>query len=353
MTLAQRIDALAHLGEHLGQGTDEYLTALQQRTEFHNPWFTLANQERALQAVINSFLQPERLRDWLRPYRPLPAAPPATTVGLVLAGNIPLVGVHDVISVFLAGHRAQIKLSSKDPYVLPYLLKLLRTAHPATDDYFEIVGTLRGFDAIIATGSNNSARYFEAYFGRYPHIIRRNRNAVAFLTGDESTDELRRLGDDVFSYFGLGCRNVSKLYVPEGYNFTPLLEVFHEWAHYQNHAKWKNNFDYNFALLTLNKEPFYHNGAIIVRESTAIASHIAGLYYETYANKAAGTQVIANQAEQLQLVVARPGVLDLPTFDFGAAQRPALTDYADGIDTLEWLTTALPTPPPPAEAVGR
>ena len=342
MTIDQRINALVHLGDRLRAEKDEFLEALQKRTEYHNAWFTLPFQQRALQQVIDGFLMADKLRTWLAAYSiSAPAAPPLTAVGLVLAGNIPLVGVHDVLSVFLAGHCAQVKLSSKDPYVLPYLIELLVEAEPAASPYFQFVEHLRDFDAIIATGSNNSARYFEAYFGKYPHIIRHNRNGVAFLTGEETTRELERLGDDVFAYFGLGCRNVSKLYVPENYDFGPLLEVFHAWKYYQNHPKWNNNFDYNFALLTLNKEPFYHNGALILRESREIASHIAGLYYETYPSIGAGTQVLRERQEEIQLVVARPGVLDLPTFEFGQAQQPGLGDYADGVDTMDFLTTGL------------
>ncbi len=308
MTLAERITTLRDLAHHLTSGEDDFLTALMLRTEFNNGWFTQENQSRALRAVVDQFLDEELLRSWLGQYSisAAPASPPAQTVGLVLAGNIPLVGLHDVLSVYLAGHRARIKLSSKDPYVLPYLLQLLARFDERAADYFDVVEHLHHFDAIIATGSNNSARYFEAYFGKYPHIIRRNRNAVAVLTGEESPDDLERLGDDVFSYFGLGCRNVSKLYVPEGYDFTPLLEAFHEWKGYQNHVKWKNNFDYNFALLTLNKEPFYHNGAIILRESPAMASHIAGLYYERYDEPAAVTRVLRERASELQLIVAPP-----------------------------------------------
>ncbi len=338
MNLNERIAALQALGVHLRQ-EDEFLTALMKRTEFNNAWFTLEAQQRALSAVTQQFLNREKLADWASDYPEMddPAPRRPKTVGLVLAGNIPLVGIHDVISVFMAGHRAQIKLSSKDPYVLPYLLRLLGTINADTIPYFEIVEKLGGFDAIIATGSNNSGRYFDAYFGKYPHIIRKNRNAVAVLTGEESREELRRLGDDVFSYYGLGCRNVSKLYVPDGYDFEPLLEVFHEWKLLQNHTKWKNNFDYNFALLTLNKESFLHNGAIILRRDDALASHIAGLFYTTYTNPGDVAQELKQRADEIQLVVARPGTLSVPTFDFGEAQQPALTDYADGVDTMKFL----------------
>ncbi|PPK86110.1 acyl-CoA reductase LuxC [Neolewinella xylanilytica] len=341
MTLPERIAALHRLGQEIRPDTNEFLAALMKRTAFHNGWFTPEAQRRSLDAVITEFLDGDKLRDWAAGYPELAAPAPRRpkTVGLVLAGNIPLVGMHDLVTVFLSGHRAQIKLSSKDPYVLPYLLRLLGEVAPATLPYFEIVDKLTAFDAIIATGSNNSSRYFEAYFGKYPHIIRRNRNAVAVLTGEEDRDALRRLGDDVFSYFGLGCRNVSKLYVPEGYDFEPLLEVFHEWKVLQNHTKWKNNFDYNFALLTLNKEAFHHNGAIILRRDEALASHIAGLYYTTYTDLGAAAQEINERSGEIQLVVTRPGTLPFPTVDFGHAQQPGLTDYADGVDTLAFLTT--------------
>ncbi|MCP9235500.1 acyl-CoA reductase [Lewinella sp. JB7] len=342
MTSEDRISTLLQLARHLNSAEDEFLTALMKRTEFNNNWLTVANQQRALQAVTETFLDEEKLCAWLAAYPDIaPAFPPRKTVGLVLAGNIPLVGLHDVFSVYLAGHRAQIKLSSKDPYVLPYLLRLLSEYDDRAADYFAVVEHLANFDAIIATGSNNSARYFESYFGKYPHVIRRNRNAVAVLTGEETSEELDRLGDDVFAYFGLGCRNVSKIYVPRGYDFTPLLERFHEWKGYQNHVKWKNNFDYNFALLTLNKEPFYHNGAIIIRESDQLASHIAGLYFAYYDDVAAVTQELSDRNGEIQLVVARPGLLELPTFDFGRAQQPELSDYADGVDTMAFLSTGL------------
>ena len=341
MQLNERIDALAALGDHLRGPEDEFLTALMKRTEFNNGWFTVDRQQRAIRAVAEQFLDRDRLRAWAAGY-PVTATAPDVTVGLVLAGNIPLVGMHDIVATFVAGHRAQIKPSSKDPYVLPYLLKLLARFAPASEAYFRLVEHLTGFDAVIATGSNNSARYFEAYFGTYPHIIRRNRNAVAVLTGAETAEELAALGDDIFAYFGLGCRNVSHLFVPRGYDFQALLESLHAWKHLQNHTKWKNNFDYNFALLTLNKEQFYHNGAIILREAEPLASHIAGLYFTYYDDTDQLARLIGQREEEIQLIVARPGVVDQPTYRFGEAQRPTLSDYADGVDTLAFLTSVSP-----------
>lgn len=338
MNLNQRIEALHQLGEKLRQPeSDDYLVALMQRTEFNNGWFTLENQLRAARAIGENYLVKRALTPFAKAYftNTAPARRAPKTVGLVLAGNIPLVGMHDIVCTFLAGQRAQIKLSGKDPYVLPYLLKQLEA-----DEYFDVSDKLSGFDAVIATGSNNSARYFEAYFGKYPNIIRRGRNAVAVLTGEETREELRRLGDDIFSYFGLGCRNVSKLYVPKNYDFTPLLEVLHKWRGYQNHPKWKNNFDYHYALYTLNREKFMNNGALLVRENEALASHIAGLYYEYY-DGAPGPfidELMQTRVRDIQLIVARPPVpSECETFDFGEAQQPKLTDFADGVDTMAFL----------------
>jgi hypothetical protein len=204
--------------------------------------------------------------------------------------------------------------------------------------WVEMVDTLRDFDAVIATGSNNSARYFEAYFGKYPHIIRRNRNGVAVLKGDESPEELRLLGDDIFSFFGLGCRNVAKLYVPDGYDFDPLLEALHEYRQIVLHQKYKHNFDYNYALFILNKALFKANGCILLKEDQALASRIACLHYEQYTSP---EQVVADlelRREEVQCVVARPGLLDQPSLPFGATQQPGLSDYADGVDAMAFLT---------------
>ena len=347
MPFQDRIAALVRLGDHLRAADDEFLEALQKRTEHNNAWLTLANQRAAVRAIADEFLTEEKLTAWTAPYKITPFAgepflpEPVTvrTVGLVLAGNIPLVGFHDVMCVFVAGHRAQIKLSSKDEYVLPYLLKLLAKFDERAADYFNVVPKLKDFEAVIATGSNNSARYFEAYFKHVPHIIRRNRNAVAVLSGEETPAELRALGEDVFRYYGLGCRNVSKLYVPAGYDPQPLLEIFHEWKELQNHTKWKNNFDYNYALTTLNKESFHLTGPLMLLEEPAIPSRIGTLHYEIYTDPGALAEELRARADEIQLIVARPGLLDLPTFAFGEAQRPGLADYADGVDTLAFLLT--------------
>ncbi|NJC26913.1 acyl-CoA reductase [Neolewinella antarctica] len=342
MTLQDRLKTLHQLANHLAGPEDEFLTALQKRTEFNNGWFTQENQRASIDAIRDQFLDKDNLATWLTQYPTLHTASAPhkqLTVGLVLAGNIPLVGFHDILCVYVAGHTAQIKLSSKDEFVLPYLLKLLAKFDARAADYFELSGQLKNIDAVIATGSNNSARYFEQYFSKYPHIIRKNRNAVAVLSGKESVEQMRDLCNDVFQYFGLGCRNVSKLYVPAGYDFQPLLEVMHEWKQLQNHVKWKNNFDYNYALTTLNKVSFHLTGPLMLFEEKAIVSRIATLHFSYYEDIEALTSELRTHEEEIQLVVAQPGLLELKTFAFGEAQRPGLSDYADGVDALAFLTS--------------
>ena len=336
MNLSERIALLARLGEHL-RGEDEYLQALMHRSSFHNPWFTIESQERALQAIAEDMLDGAKLEQWLAA-NALPSEREPKTVALVMAGNLPLVGFHDLLCVFAAGHRALIKLSDKDPYLLPYLLKLLNQLDARAEAYFKLSERLQGFDAVIATGSNNSARYFEAYFGKYPHIIRKNRSSIAVLDGRETLADLQGLGKDVFQYFGLGCRNVSKLYVPAGYAFEPLLEALHEHRDIILHEKYKHNFDYNYALLILNKEKFLANGCIILLEAPAIQSRIASLHYEYYEDLSAVERAIAAREAEIQAVIARPGLLQQHSaLPFGSAQRPELWEYADGVDTLAFL----------------
>lgn len=335
MKLQERLDALTQLGKSL-LGDDEYREAVIHRTAHVNPWFTKENQRLAIRAIAEKMLDPQKLRLWLQSYSvPEPLAP--KTVGLVLAGNIPLVGFHDVLSVFVAGHRAQIKLSEKDPYLLPFVLKRLSEIDERTAGYFQISERLQDFDAVIATGSNNSARYFEAYFGKYPNIIRRNRNAVAVLDGEESEEELRRLGEDVFRYFGLGCRNVAKLYLPVAYDFRVLLTALHEYRDIVKHSKYKNNFDYNYALFMLNKVSYQANGCILLTENPALQSHIAGLHYEHYKDEADLLAKLRDKESEIQCIVSRKALPEIPYYSFGQAQEPELWDYADGVDTLQFL----------------
>ena len=336
MTANDRYNALLALGQQLREDPDGFLSATIGRTALHNPWFTAANQRQAITAIIEQMLRPEQLSGWWENYA-LTEPVQQQRIGLVLAGNLPLVGFHDLLCVFASGHRAVIKLSDKDPYLLPAVLRALRQVAPESESYFSIVDKLKGFDAVIATGSNNTARYFEAYFGKYPHVIRRNRNGVAVLTGNESSKELLALGRDIFDYFGLGCRNVAKLYVPEDYDFKPLLEALHEYRQIVNHTKYKNNFDYNYALYLLNKVEYLANGCIILTQNTSLQSPIACLHYEYYSSTDALATELSEIKEQIQLIVGPSLVTDVPTFPYGSAQEPSLFDYADGVDTMAFL----------------
>lgn len=337
MTLSQRINALAALGTWV-ESPDDLLQAAMHRSTLQNPWFTPENITSALQAISSRYLSKEALLEWTAPYE-IPDAPAQKTIGLVLAGNIPLVGFHDVLSVFIAGHRALIKLSDKDSHLLPTLLQWMVTHYPATHAYFSFCEQLKGFDAVIATGSNNSARYFEAYFGKYPHIIRKNRNSVAVLTGRESDDALLALGEDVFSYFGMGCRNVSKLYVPQGYDFQALLSCWETYSHLLHHDKYKNNFDYNYALALLNRQAHITNGIVLITESESLHSRIAGLHMGYYTELGELAKELSRKKEEIQCIVAATELPGLRVLPFGTSQSPGMSDYADDVDTMAFLSS--------------
>lgn len=335
MKFQERIDALVQLGKRIDVA-DERLHAYMHRTQFNNPWFTIENQKEALHAIKTKFLDEEKLQEWTEKYE-IPGGPSQTRLGLVLAGNIPLVGFHDILCGFVAGHRIRVKLSDKDKFLLPFLFKLLEEIDDRTAAFFEIIERLNNFDAIIATGSNNSSRYFEAYFGKYPNIIRKNRNAVAVLDGSENEADLMALGRDVFSYFGLGCRNVSKLYLPKDYTFEPLLEAFHEYRDIVLNSKYKNNFDYNFAVLVLNKVQYKANGCILLSENKAIPSSIATLHYEHFDSVGQVQEELKTRRAEIQAVVTKLELDEVPKVGIGKAQEPELWDYADGVDTMEFL----------------
>lgn len=335
MTLTERIDALVKLGLRLKENDDE-LQAVMHQSYIHNRWFVVENIQKSISAICDCFLDRTKLKAWISNYE-IPSSKSPKTVALILAGNIPLVGFHDVLCVFLAGHRSKIKLSDKDKFLLPYFIKLMAADNPAVNEYFEFIERLKDFDAVIATGSNNSARYFESYFGKYPHIIRKNRNAIAVLDGQENAEDLQSLGLDVFNYFGLGCRNVSKLYLPQGYKFEPLLEAMHEHKEIILNDKYKNNFDYHYTLLILNKIEYKANGCIIMTEDESLQSRIASLHYEYYQDEEKLATDIQAKDEEIQCVVSKKEIKNVTTIPFGKAQQPELTDYADGVDTMAFL----------------
>jgi hypothetical protein len=336
MTRSERIVALSKLGRQLTP-ENELLAAHVHRSSVHNPWFTTENQWTMLRSIASEYLEAGKLANWLANYPVSTLAHRPRKIGIVMAGNLPLVGFHDWLCVFASGNQAQVKLSEKDPFLFPYIVSLLEKIAPRTARSTVFVEKLQDFDAVIATGSNNTARYFEEYFGRFPHIIRRNRNSVAILTGSESDAEITALGHDIFQYFGLGCRNVSKVIVPEGYNPEHLLEVLHSYREIILHEKYKHNFDYNFALYSINRVPFKINGCLILVENPSLKSRIGVLHYAHYKNQSELAAELQEQQEQIQCIVGQSGVVQLPVIPFGKSQSPALTDYADHVDTMQFL----------------
>jgi len=330
MTLLQRIHAFHTLGSQLSHLSPDDFQTIAERTRQENPWFTEPNVRMALDGV-QQFLRTDALTAWTAPYT---FGPDPKRVALVMAGNIPLVGFHDFLSVLIAGHVAVIKLSSKDTVLLRWLIGLLVEIEPAFKNQIEIVERLQLFDAVIATGSDNSSRYFEYYFGKYPHIIRKNRTSVAILTGKETQDQIIALGDDVFSYFGLGCRNVSKVYVPEGYNFGTLLSPWEPRNPIIHHHKYCNNYDYQKSILLVNCVPFLDNGFVLLRESDKMVSPISVLFYETYSDDQSLAANLASHADKLQCIAGEHALASVPP---GQTQYPTLTDYPDQVDVLKFL----------------
>lgn len=324
--LKEKIGYLVLLGQYMSGNSDSWETA-KDRAVQGNQWFTAAHIEIAVKNIVSGFLQEEKLTEWTHSYT-LSATP--KVVGITMAGNIPLVGFHDFLCGYLSGHNMRIKYSSKDQILLPHLIDILSESDETIKEQIQASEMLKNCDAYIATGSNNSARYFEQYFARFPHIIRRNRTSVAILDGTETDTELRSLADDVFLYFGLGCRNVTQVCVPEGYNFQLLFDAFEPYKEYINHNKFRNNYDYYLAIYLLNKVPYITNDSMLFVENPFPFSAVSVLHYRYYADKEALFNEL-KENQDLQCVVGKGFV------PFGAAQIPALTDYADGVDTMQFL----------------
>lgn len=329
MNLQYRTDLLVRLGEYILAGDKDWEEA-KKRAANENGWFIPGFVERAANTIARSFLQREILEKWTRRYSLPGDMPTARRVGIVMAGNIPLVGFHDFLAVFISGHQAIIKPSSKDQVLIKHLVEKLTEWEPAVAARVQRAEMLKGCDAYLATGSNNSSRYFEYYFARYPHIIRRNRTSVAVLDGTETAAELSSLADDVHLYFGLGCRNVTKIYVPAGYDFVPLLEAFKQYNWMAENHKYKNNYDYNLALHLLNKKFYMSSGSLLLVEDPAIFSPISQLHYQFYSNDDELTALLP-AAQDLQCIVGKKYT------PFGQAQYPAIDEYADGVDVMKWL----------------
>jgi Acyl-CoA reductase (LuxC) len=293
-----------------------------------NGWFTPANVQHMLGSLA-TMLEEHQLRSWL-PNPPAPAT--QRSIGIIMAGNIPMVGFHDLLCVVLAGHRARVKLSSQDNVLIPAALELLERFSPGIKEVVTVDdGKLGAVDAIIATGSNNTARYFEHYFRHLPRLLRKGRVSVAVLDESESDTELIALGEDVFRYFGLGCRNVSKLYVPRDFDLDRFFGAIYPWKDIVNHNKYGNNYDYNKAVWLLERIPLVENGFVLVREAEALASPVASIHFERYDDRAAVLLELEARRDGIQCIVGHGHI------PFGRSQYPAVDDYADGMDTMAFL----------------
>jgi hypothetical protein len=338
MTLEERIETFSLLGkvlrDSLLNNTGKYsgkINSFIRDQKNINQWFTSENVRFALNAVANELTE-ENLRRWTGAYPVLAEKNEPVTIGLIFAGNIPMAGFHDFLTVLISGNHLIAKTSSKDPELIPFFGEILNSLNPGFTETFRFTtGVLSGFDAVIATGSNNSSRYFEYYFEKYPGIIRKNRNSIAIIDGSETAEEIEALGKDIFTYFGLGCRNVSKIFIPEGYDFRVMPEKWASWSYLTNHSGYANNYDYNKAVLLVNRQPFHDAGFLLMKEENRLTSPVSVLYFETYSSKA----ILKNRTDQLkdnlQCIIGKDNV------PFGESQTPHLWDYADEIDTMEFL----------------
>ncbi len=351
LQIGERVDAFEKLGRFMGQyqeeRQDEDLKRLNQyflepyrkaieEAYLYNNWFTIDNLHHALQQWSDA-LSREHLEAWVNRYSEDHWKNEAKSIAIIMAGNIPLVGFHDFLSVLMSGHKVIAKPSSDDEKLLPVLAQVLVAIDQRFADKIMLAdGRLRDFDAVIATGSDNSARYFEHYFGKYPNIIRKNRSSVAVLSGDESKDELEKLGEDVFRYFGLGCRNVSKLYLPADFDLDRIFNAFYEYKEVIDNKKYGNNFDYNRAIFLLERIEFLENGFLILRENEALHAPVSVLHYERYQELAELNPQLAAKEEKLQCIVSNNSTVE-NSIAFGTTQKPALWDYADKVDIIKFL----------------
>jgi hypothetical protein len=350
MEIEKTLGALNMLGAFLNQfitgEKDQRAAAINQKfsekvqgeieTEYqYNPWFTPDFIKQAIKGLVK-MLDQENLGQWAANY-PLGKIRSQKNIGLILAGNIPFVGFHDLLCVLVGGHNAYCKMSSKDNRLFQTIIQTMMEIGPGFSERIKITESkLSGFDAVIATGSNNTSRYFEFYFGKYPHIIRKNRNSAAILTGKETQDDIRALSQDIFLYYGLGCRNVSKLFVPKGYNFNFLFENIEGFNHLTMHNKYMNNHDYYRSIYLVNQTPHLDNGFLIIKEDTALASPIAVTYYQEYETVQEVVEYLQADREYIQCIASQTDI-GIETVKFGETQFPGLGDYADNIDTMDFL----------------
>ena len=330
MNLQNRIELLQKLKNYLQDDGPEWKEVKAKATAY-NGWFIPEFIDLAVNNICTHYLEQDLLMHWANHYH-LDDNINGKNTGIVMAGNIPLVGFHDFLCVFITGHRQTIKLSGKDDVLLKHIIEKLYSWDERVQQYIALSEMLKGCDAYIATGSNNSARYFEQYFAKYPSIIRRNRTSVAILNGKETEEDLDKLADDIHLYFGLGCRNVTKVYVPAAYNFVPLLKAFDKYKYFADHHKYKNNYDYQLSIALMNNIYYMTNESTLLIENNEIFSAISQLNYSFYNDVEMVTKSLEDNTD-VQCII---GSNFTP---FGKAQQPGLFDYADGIDSMQFLLT--------------
>ncbi len=325
------------------QEAESELKVVMLRAFQKNAWFTDKNIIAALEEWICA-LSDDNVNQWLGMYSQAIPVKVSKRIGVINAGNIPFVGMHDLLSVIFSGHNYIGKNASDDQHLLPWIAQQIISVEPAFENKISFVERLEKMDAVIATGSDNSSRYFEYYFGKYPNVIRKNRNGIAILTGNETSEELKLLGNDIFTFFGLGCRNVSKIYIPTDYQLDKLFEAVYDQNEVMNNQKYMNNFDYNNSVLLLKLVPFLQNGFLIMLENEKIPSPISILHYERYDNLLELNNKLAAKKDQIQCVVANEKTIQEGSslksirVAFGHSQKPKLWDYADGVDTISFLS---------------
>jgi len=331
MNLQDRIVLFSSLGDQIRTDPNIFFGENLNKAEILNPWFTKDNIDVAISSIDN-MLKYSSLREWMSNY--LMEEPDIKTILLVMAGNIPLVGFHDLLCVLLSGNKVIVKLSSKDGVLVESIIDKIISLEPKMKDFIVVTENFiqQDFDATIATGSDNSSKYFNYYFKSSNSIIRKNRRSIAILDGSETNQELKALADDIFLYFGLGCRSVSKLFLPINYDLDKLFKAFHKYKDVINHLKYSNNYDYNKTICLMNKQKLLDNGFILLKEDSSIQSPISMLFYEYYNNRQELDNYIHLNQSLFQCVVSKK---DVP---FGKSQFPKLNDYADNIDTLDFLT---------------
>jgi hypothetical protein len=347
MTFEERCAAMGKLGDWLlSPENQSELEMLYRRTFADNGWFSSDQSSYAIHQIASCFLKEKALLEWAS--ADIKHYPQAVQqkVGLILAGNIPAVGFHDLLCCFISGHKALIKYSDKDKLLIPFLIKKLIELSPNSAEYLEPVDRLQQVDKVIATGSDNSSRYFEHYFANVPHIIRANRNSVAVLHGDETAEDLAALGEDIFRYYGLGCRSVSKIYVPLDFKLEYFMEQMDKFSPLQlSNSKYQNNFDYNRSVYLLNGTKHWCNDSLILMEDKSMLSRIATLHFEYYDSKEKLVEDMLELLPKIQCIVSKYRLQKYPvqegdfltTFKPGESQLPKLNDYADAVDTLLFL----------------